>query len=123
MFFCKEQDFFKTFSNIFGSGNVSCRKWLLSAFIATKILYIFLHVLKGVALLRTFCSDTFKSTTNNDTFDTTRVSLLVVLLNVCHYETCVKVQRTIGWKSTYSTITPRHHPPVRFDHSQTSALQ
>ena len=36
----------------------------------------------GAALLRIFRIDIFKSTTNSDTFDTTRVSLLVVLLNV-----------------------------------------
>ena len=36
MSFAKNKIFFKTFSNIFGPGNVSCRKWLLSAFITTK---------------------------------------------------------------------------------------
>ena len=36
MSFAKNKIFFKTFSNILGPGNVSCRKWLLSAFITTK---------------------------------------------------------------------------------------
>ena len=37
---------------------------------------------KGAELLCIFHSDTFKSTTNSDTLDKIKVSLLVVLLNV-----------------------------------------